>query len=129
MVRRVSTPTTAVGSTSLGPPPLRTLPRLPDCADETHCTCPDFQSLAPEQQAWQHLLEWLPVGWTVAPPRLLPATDAWLVVAYNVRGCLADDSFARWTDRCRLIAIGCLGAYFEGGSDDTCVRAQHRRPD
>jgi hypothetical protein len=65
----------------------------------------------------------------VAPPRLLPASDQWLTVAYNVRGCLEDDAFTSWTDRHRLAAVFSLGIYFEGGSDDGCFRAQNRRLD
>ena len=107
--------------------PSRAMPRLPDCADEAHCSCPPFEALTPEVQVWQITLMWLPVGWIVAPPRFIPTTDEWLIVAYNIRGCLEDYSYARWTHRDRLTAIDCLGVYFEGGTDEACVRAQHRR--
>jgi len=89
--------------------------------------CPTFDTLTPEAPAWVLLADWVPVGWSIAPPRFLPAADEWLIVAYNVRGCPQNHSYARRTNRDRLEAIACLSIESRGGTDDACVRAQHRR--
>ena len=109
--------------------PARTAPRLRDCRGGGACTCLLESDLRSESGAWDYLLSGLRVGWAVAPPRLLPASDQWLTVAYNVRGCLSDDSYTWWLDRDRLEAVASLGIYFEGGDDADCFRAQNRRLD
>ena len=107
--------------------PAKTAPRLPDCRDVRDCTCILEDDLGNERGPWAFLLSWLRVGWVVAPPRLLPASDQWLTVAYNVRGCLGDDSYTWWVGRDRLEAVFSLGIYFEGGDDADCFRAQNRQ--
>jgi hypothetical protein len=103
------------------------VPRLPDCADEAHCSSPPSETVTPEELAWEYLLECLPVGWFVAPLYLLAAIDEWLAAAYNVRRCRAALSYVTWADADRLKAVSCLGTYFEGGTDAACDPTQHRR--
>jgi hypothetical protein len=109
--------------------PSRTAPRLRDCWGVRACTCAVEGDARSEPGAWDYLLSSLRVGWVVAPPRLLPASDQWLTVAYNVRGCLADDAYTSWVDRDRLETVFSLGMYFEGGDDAGCFRALNRRLD
>jgi len=106
----------------------RVLPRLPDCLDPLHDACPDPNTLEAETATWYALVEWLPVGWYLAPPRYVDEARGWFCAAYNVRGCLKDTSFDTGTGRTAMGAIIELSCLFEGSDDELCVRAQHRRP-
>ena len=79
------------------------------------------------EQAWQYVLGWLPLGWCMAPPRFEPQQRRYVVVAYNVSGCLEAPSYVGGVAETITGALLNVGWNLEPCGDEECTRDKYRR--